>query len=573
MSAPHRPSSPGAARRGRRVCGPALRRVLLAGVTVGLGLAGCGGAQVTTSAPAADARRCTLLATNDSEAHFDGARVQLDPVRYLGTIARVAAYKQRLAAQRPDGVLLISAGDVLQGRYMERSDRDRARAAREAWQVYDRAGYDLGTLGNHEFDAGPAVLRGAILGLQRYRLVVSNLAADSPTLDNRDGKLWDVTVLRSCGGIKIGFFGLLTPSTRSISQFGDTRFADAEDPVLPAARRAVAALQAAGAEVIVGITHLGIDDDVKLARDLRGVDVLIGGHSHTLVRHWRRVGDTFVVQAGERFSHLGQLELYASPGQGMDRQASSWRVTPVDDQLPADASVESTVQELRAAYPAEAVIGTRKVAWELRGRGRHAYGQRVARALWRYAAAHNAAGKPIDVGVVNSGGLRTAATYPPGPVTNLEVRAIHPFGNRLVVAELDGEALRDVLEHACGGSRKGALGERIELWGLRFRCDASRPAVRYTFTDGRPSAIASRGERVFDAQVGGAALEPGRRYRVAVIDYLARGGSGFVAFGRGDLRCLDGTAFADGGCKGTPTDAEIIEAAVRDGSYDEPLPE
>lgn len=538
-------------------------------------LAGCGGATAVRSVGGAESGRCLLLTTNDSEAHFDGERVELDPLRYSGTIARIAATKKRLADEREGAVLLLSAGDVLQGRYMEREDHDRKRAAREAWQLYEAAGYDLGTLGNHEFDAGPAVLAHALRGLTRYRMVVSNLAKDSTTLDNRDGKLWDEVSVRTCGGAKIGFFGLLTPSTRTISQFGDTRFADPEDPVVPAARRAIARLKAAGATVIVGLTHLGFRDDLALAEELQGsgVDLLIGGHSHTLVKRWKAVGETLVVQSGQRFSHLGHLELVTGAGGRFDPSRSSWKVVPVDEDMASDDATEKALDQLRQGYVREQVIGKRSVPWGLRGWQRHIYGARVARAVWRFAAAQNRAGVPFDGAILNSGGLRTSKTYPPGPVTNFEVRAIHPFGNRVVMVELDGEQLRDVLEHACTGGHRNALGERVELWGLRFQCDGARPGVRYKMVDGKPVAISRRGERVMNATVGGQPLVLQQTYRVAINDYLARGGSGYWAFSRGTRSCLDGSAFEPGHCRGSATLAEVVEAAVKDGSFDAPLPQ
>ncbi len=539
---------------------------------VALVQAGCAGA-LRVVRGGGDERRCTLLMTNDSEAHFDGARLGIDPPQYLGTISRIAARKRALLADRPGGVLLISAGDVLQGRYMDRVDKDRARAAKEAWLVYDAAGYDLGTLGNHEFDAGPEVLKQALLGLRRYRLVVSNLARDSPTLDNRDGKLWDEHVVRECGGIRVGFLGLLTPQTRTISQFGDTRFSDPDDPVAPAARRAIARLRGLGAEAIVAITHLGLEHDVELARSVPDIDVILGGHSHTLMKTWRRVGRTTIVQSGERFSHLGQLELVLGVAGGVDSERSSWRVQPIDDSLPQDATIAARVEALRADFAKEVVVGTRSVPWELRGPGRRVYGRRVARALWRYAGARNAEGKPIDGAMINAGGLRTGTTYPPGPVTNFEIKAIHPFGNRLVIVALSGEALRDVLEHACSDGRRGAAGERLEAYGVRFRCQASNPHVEYRLEQGRPHAIVRRGQRVIEAMVGDRPLQPDGQYRVVVNDYLAQGGSGFAVLSWNPRTCIQGTAFEADGCRGELTEAEIVELAVQDGSFDAPVAE
>ena len=220
------------------------------------------------------AKRCLILTTNDSESHFDGRKHGHPPdLRYEGSISRVAAEKVRQLHRRRGAVLLVSAGDVLQGRYMTRKDGDRKRAAREAWQIYEQAGYDVGVLGNHEFDAGPKVLRYALAGLKTYRMVVSNLDPNSPSLHNKTGEIYANTLIRRCGGLRIGFFGLLTPSTRNISKFGDTRFSDPEDPVYAPARRAIAKLRKARVDVVVALTHLGYRHDRKLAQTVRGIDV------------------------------------------------------------------------------------------------------------------------------------------------------------------------------------------------------------------------------------------------------------------------------------------------------------
>lgn len=261
-------------------------------------------------------KRCLLLNTNDSESNFDGSRCgdKACPTPttsgFLGTIARIAGEKQRQLQKRPGGVLLVEGGDVLQGRYLERQDGDRALAAKQAWHLYDRAGYDFGTLGNHEFDGGPKVLRTAMQGLQRYRILMANLDAVGTSLDptTTTGRpLYDETALVDCGGIKVGLFGLLTPSTKTISDFGDLRFRNADDTLRVSARAAVAALKSQGAQVIVALTHIGLEDDKVLANDVPEIDAIVGGHSHTVLPQRVQVGKTLIVQTGSRFAYLGFL--------------------------------------------------------------------------------------------------------------------------------------------------------------------------------------------------------------------------------------------------------------------------
>jgi 5'-nucleotidase/UDP-sugar diphosphatase len=546
-------------------------RWLVAVVLAG-SVSACGAASVARGpepAAAGGPKRCLLLTTNDSESNFDGPRLGQG---YLQPVARVAQAKRDQLARRPGGVLLVEGGDVLQGRYMERRDGDRGLAMRLAWQVYEAAGYDFGTVGNHEFDGGPKLLRAAMEGLQRYRLLSANLEAEGTSLDpthrGRPDGLFGSTALVDCGGIRIGLFGLTTPSTRTISQIGDVRFG--KDPVAGPARAVVHQLRQAGAQVVVALTHLGVSEDVDLARDVSGIDAIVGGHSHTPLFTVRRVGATWITQTGSRFAWLGELDLALdADGEGLDPQQTRWRLRKLDESLPIAADIAAHVNGLRTTLVDEVVIGQRSVAWDLTV-PHGDYGRRAARATAAAAQAALAATLHIDGAALNAGGLRSHSIYPPGPVTNLDVQAIHPFANRVVVVSLSGEQLRDLLEHGCQPA-SDSHGQSLVLWGLSGTCTRDRRGPEYRWVDGRPVQLLRRGERVEDARIHGQPLEMTRRYTIATIDYLARGGSGFLAMTLGERRCLDGQPWQpDATCR-SPILHEVITAAVRDGSLDAPL--
>jgi 2',3'-cyclic-nucleotide 2'-phosphodiesterase (5'-nucleotidase family) len=287
-----------------------------------------------------------------------------------------------------------------------------------------------------------------------------------------------------------------------------------------------------------------------------------------LLKRWRKVGKTLVVQAGERFGHLGHLDLVGSSGSGLDASRSTWSVVPIGRQMVPNAPIRQQVTRLRAQLPAERIIGKRTVAWSLRGPGRARYGARVARAVAHHVASK---GQAVDVTLLNSGGLRTNDTYPVGPVTNLEVRAIHPFGNRLVIAELSATELRAVLEHACTGGHRSGQGLRVLLHGLTMGCDRGQPKITYRRQNGRTVAIARMGQRVINLKIAGKELDPKRRYRLATNDYLARGGSGCWQLSQVARSCDDGEAMAADKCKRSATLAAVVEMAVKDGSFDQPL--
>lgn len=560
-----------------------MRASLLVLVAVWL-LPACGGAMpaaggdgVVLAGPQVQVaeRRCLLLSTNDSEAHFDGAKSS-DGSGYLGTISRVAAWKQRMAAERAGAVLLVEGGDVLQGRFMARADGDRGQAMRSAWQIYEQAGYDFGALGNHEFDAGPKLLRFALQGLQRYRLLAANVVAQGTSLEpsesGRPAGLFGASALADCGGIRVGLFGLLTPTSRTISQMGDVQMA--ADPLRQPARQAVAELRSQGAQLVILLSHLGLEEDVALATDVTGIDVIVGGHSHTRMPRAQRVGETLITQTGSRFADLGELEVVLdADGHGLDPVRSRWSLRAIDTALPVDAQVQAKVDQLRATLVPERAIGYRKQAWDLTD-PRGAYSLAATAALVK--AGQQAVqswqtelrAPPVTAGLLNVGGFRSHTLYLAGPVTNLDIAAIHPFANRAVLIEVSGQQLIDTLEHGCAPGSDGH-GQGLVFFGLSARCDRTKPVARYRMVDGRPVELVERGQRLVEGRIGGQPIDLKARYRIATIDYLAKGGSGYFSLTQGDRRCFDGAVFSgDGKNCPSPMMADLIEGAVKAGTFE-----
>ncbi len=521
---------------------------------------------LTTTAPV---RRCLLLTTNDSESNFDGAiRAADGKLSYTYPIARVATAKKAAVAARPGGVLLLEGGDVLQGRFLERQDGDRARGAVNNWPIYEAAGYDFGVLGNHEFDNGPKVVRRALLGLRKFRLLAANVdgagTALDPTEPGRPEGLFGATALADCGGVKVGLFGLLTPSTRTISDLGDVKL----KPLEETAKASIAALKASGAETIVLLSHLGVDDDKKLASDVSGIDVIIGGHSHTRLEQALHVGGTWITQTGARFDRLGRVDLaVGADGRLIDAQ-TTYALEVLDAHQP-DAAIAAETDKLLAELVPEKLIGKRAYAWDVMDIAHSQYAVRATHAVAQYA--ERTRKLHVDGGLLNTGGFRSHTIYPPGAVTNLEVSAIHPFRNRVVLVTLTGAQLKDVLEHACGHAQNLEHGANSILWGVQTRCDVARSPARYKYVEQKPVAIEQHGDRAQDVTVGGQPLVLGKKYTIATLDYLARGGSSYLPLQLGEHQCLDGKVFkADdkNACGETALLSDVIQEAVAAGELD-----
>ena len=532
----------------------------------------CGAAQapdIVAVPSAAPVRRCLLLTTNDSESNFDGAvRAADGKLNYTYPLARIATAKKTALAQRPGGVLLLEGGDVLQGRFLERQDGDRAHGAADNWPLYEAAGYDFGALGNHEFDNGAKVVRRALQGLRHYRLLAANVdgvgTALDPTEPGRPDGLFGATALADCGGIKLGLFGLLTPSTRTISDLGDVKLKSLEET----ARASIAALRAQGAETIVLLSHLGVDDDKQLAAAVPGIDVIVGGHSHTKLNDAIHVGQTWITQTGARFERLGRIDLaVAADGHLVDSE-TTYALEPPAVHVP-DAALVAQTDKLLAGLVPEQVIGKRDYAWDVMDIAHSQYAVRATRAVAQYA--ERVTKQHVDGGLLNTGGFRSHTIYPPGAVTNLDVSAIHPFRNRVVVVTLTGDQLKDVLEHACGHAQNQEHGANSILWGVQVRCDLSRTPARYKYVDNKPVAIEQHGERAQDVTVAGKPVVASHKYTIATLDYLARGGSSYLPLQMADRHCLDGKPFKPddkAACGETALLADVIVEAVKLGELD-----
>ena len=314
-------------------------------------------AMLTWAAPlAARDFTLTILHTNDVHARIDqvtasGSSCSADNVarqRCFGGYARLSTQLAALRASRPNAITL-DAGDVFQGTLFY------TLAKSDAVKPFLGAlGYDAMTLGNHEFDDGPAELARFLEGLT-VPVVAANVdARREPLLRGR----WQAHRIIEIGGERIGIVGLTTPETTITSSPGETIGFGAP---IEALRREVSALQAAGVNKIVALTHLGVTVDADLARQVDGVDIYVGGHSHTLLHNGedpRRQGPyplvvrtpsgapALIVQAFFGGLFLGDLQV-TFDGAGV---VTRWEgdTIPMDARIGRDPGIQALVDRMAA---------------------------------------------------------------------------------------------------------------------------------------------------------------------------------------------------------------------------------
>ncbi|MEX2145386.1 MAG: bifunctional UDP-sugar hydrolase/5'-nucleotidase [Candidatus Rokuibacteriota bacterium] len=448
----------------------------------------CAGPATTSKVPERQAR-VTFLHINDAyelEA-VDGGR--------RGGMARLATLVKRLRARHPAAVF-THGGDAISPSVMSSYLRGEQMIA-----ALNAIGLDVATIGNHEFDFGPAVLRQR-MSESKFTWLSANV------LDRATGRPFGgarAEMLVTAGGVRVGFFGLTMTQTQTSSSPGDTvEFRAPAAAALETSRR----LRAAGAQLVAAVTHQDMAADRALAAAPgMEVDVILGGHEHEpLVAE---EGRTLIVKAGSDARYLVQVDVWLDArGNLVER---SWTFHEVSARVPPDAEVASLARryEVGLSRELDRVIGRTAVALEARQtplRTRESnLGNFIADAMRARAGA--------DVALVNGGGIRTDRVIAPGPLSRRDVHGLLPFTNAVVTLEMRGLQLRAALEEGLAGIEREA-GGFLQVSGLRVVHDLGRPP----------------GHRVREVAVGGAPLDGHRLYTVATIDYLARGGDGFTAF-------------------------------------------
>ncbi|ONG51127.1 bifunctional metallophosphatase/5'-nucleotidase [Pseudoroseomonas deserti] len=473
--------------------------------------------------------RLGLLHVNDFHAKHDGMQASGAACREgascLGGSARLASgldllQAEAAAAGRP--VLRLDAGDQFTGSLFHTAHHGAAEAA-----VQRATGTQAMALGNHEFDGGPQRLA-AYAGMVPFPLLSANLDAGAEPL--LAGLIRGHAVF-TLGQARIGVIGLTTETTPQASSPGPTlRFIEAT----AAAERSIAAIRAEGPATIVLLSHLGLAADQALAARLPGVDVIVGGHSHTLLADLPGAEGpsptmiegpdrvTRIVQAGAFGRWAGRLDLELG-GDGRVL-AHGGRVLPVTPDLPEAPRVAAIVEEYRRPIAALRARAVGQSAEPLPNAGCRVGECRLGNLV---AEAMLAAAPGAEIAVTNGGGLR--AGLPAGAISLGDVLEVLPFGNTLARLTLRGGDLRAALEIGLSRVEQGG-GGFPQIAGLRLRFDPAAP-------------LGQRLREVAVAEAGGFhPLEDGRAYRLVTNDFNRRGGDGYAPFRDRVLEAYDNGA-------------------------------
>ena len=484
----------------------------------------------------------TLLVSSawaDEPKPLDGKTVILHTNDVHGSIelyAKVAAMKGDYEAQGAQ-VILADAGDYSQGTVYVSVNK-----GKDAVTMMNAAGYDVATIGNHEFDYGYAQLK-SNLDSAAFKVVCANVLQDG-------SPVFDAYTMINKGGVQVAFVGLETPEAQTKANpaliQGLTFLAG--DEMYAAVQTQVDAARTAGADIVIVLTHLGVDSSSEpntsydLYKKVTGIDFIIDGHSHTVMTKGPE-GEP-IQSTGTALNNIGVITIdNATKKIESNELIPIWHTEEVDgkevpvyDYTKSDETVANAAKAIIDPIDADYDQKFAESAVDLNGA--KAPGNRTEETnlgdlitdAMMWAIKTQAPGVDMNnaVAITNGGGIRAAIAK--GDITKKDVNTVLPFGNTLAVVYVKGSELLEALEVSTYCTPK-SLGGFPQFAGMEVELNT---ACEYDANDTTypgstyfgPKSI----NRITIKTVNGKAFDKDATYAVITNDFLAAGGDTYYAF-------------------------------------------
>ena len=465
----------------------------------------------------------------DAKAEMAGKTVILHTNDVHGAVEGYAYIAQLKADYEAKGaeVILVDAGDFSQGTTYVSSTK-----GADAVTMMNAAGYDVVTLGNHEFDYGYAQLK-ENMSKAKFKVVCADVF-------NEDGTpIFDANYTYTTkSGVKVGFFGMETPETQTKANpalIKGLTFATG-DAFTKAAADQVAALK--DADVVICLAHLGVDGESKPYRStdlyatVKGIDFIIDGHSHTVMIKGEK-GEP-IQSTGTKFANIGVIVI-----DNASKKIESNSLFEIKEDTAKDAAVAAAAKTIVDRIDKEYGVVFAKSEVTLNG-AKAPNGNRDSETnngdlitdamLWKVM--QNKEGLTVDadhvVAITNGGGIRAAIKQ--GDVTKNDLNTVLPFGNTVVTIYITGEELLEVLE-ASTYSLPKAVGGFPQVAGINYTIST---AVAYDANAETYPASTYYGpksiNRVTINSINGKEFKADDTYAVVTNDFSAAGGDTYYAF-------------------------------------------
>ncbi|MEK4699643.1 5'-nucleotidase C-terminal domain-containing protein [Solibacillus sp. FSL R7-0668] len=445
-------------------------------------------------------------------------------------------------AKTPDA-LLLHAGDAFSGTLYFNEFEGKADLP-----FLNAMNFDAMVFGNHEFDLGSSPEGHKALAdfvkAAKFPFISANtdfskdslftgLFTDLISSEPENGKIYS-GMIKEINGEKVGIFGLTTSETKDISSPGSVVFED----YIEEANKAVKAFEDKGVNKIIALTHIGYDDNVAydndqmLAKSVPGIDIIVGGHTHTelkepVVVNTNTVGEkkdaTLIVQAYQYSDYLGTLNVaFDENGVVVNHKGQLIKVGELAEDpegvkllAPYKAKVDATEKaEIGVTLTQELANPRSSETSPVSVRNSEtALGNIITDGM--LAKAKKSTDKKVVMALQNGGGIRAAINE--GPITTGEVITVLPFGNTLALADVTGAELKATFEHAVKDAPKES-GGFLHISGAKFEYDSTKNAG---------SRVVSL--KYFDEATNSYVdIQDNQTYTIATNAFTAKGGDGFA---------------------------------------------
>jgi len=436
----------------------------------------------------------SVIYTNDIHGAITPSKDDTNPGGLKGGVAYVGSAIKELKDKAKGNYVLLDGGDWGQGSYESKLTKGKTMI-----DVMNNLGYDAGEMGNHEFDWGRAALKDMI-DEAKFPVLGGNVLEEGKLIDG----IKPYTI-KEVNGLKIGIIGLISPETPgSVDPKNITglKFASAKETV----EKYIPELKEQGADMIFVLSHEGDVADEKLASSVTGIDLIVGGHSHTLMEDAKQVNNTLIVQAGTQGEKVGSVNLAIDPQTKKIVSFKNTLIPVTDKNFKPDPEIEKIIAPVvnEAKEKMSEVVGKSEVnlTHDRKKVFETVMGNVVTDSMRESTGA--------DVAMQNSGGIRDQIMA--GEVTMGDLYRVMPFDKFIVSMDLTGKQIKDLMENSAG-RKKG----NMQVSGITMDIEPKQ----------------AKWHKVSNIKIGGVPLDMNKFYRVTTDDFLAGGANGYSTFTEG----------------------------------------
>lgn len=428
-------------------------------------------------------------------------------------VTAIAAERKKLEGQN---VLLLNGGDNFQGSLFYTTYKGKAEA-----EFLNEMKFDAMTVGNHEFDDGEDALA-PFLDVVKFPVLSANVKASAAA---KVGDRIKPSVVVELGGQKIGIVGAVTNDTPELATPGPNITIEDDIKTITAE---VEKLRGQGVNKIIALTHVGYPRDKEMIAKIPGVDVVVGGHSHSLLSNTDPKAEgpyptmidnpdgykVPVTQAASYSKLLGEFKVVFDDN-GVVKEASGNPI-PLDKSVTPDPQVLARIKELGAPIEELKAKQVGETSAAIDGSRENCRARECAMGnLVSDAVLDRVKDQGVQIAFTNGGGLR--ASIDQGKVSMGEVLTVLPFQNTIATFQLSGAGVKEALENGASQVEEGA-GRFAQVAGLRYSFDRSAPAQSRI----KSVEVMENGNWV--------PLDPNKDYLVAANNYTRQGGDGYKVF-------------------------------------------